>query len=154
MKYTAILTIIWGLYFLWQFVSAVIERGGLPTRPLYYIASVVEIGLGIMTYRWQYKLQKANITKGRPFFWIFVIMLLCIAVPVVFYNLNIEFLRPMGGTQMWYIFTTMAFLLYIIVKRKRSGVELTIAEKKVESINKINVFISIVVIIILILPKF
>ena len=147
-KYTIIATILLMLYFLGQLIVAVIERGW-PTEPLYYISSVVEISLGLLTY----KLLKSVRTK-RSAILLLVFIVLCIGIPVVFYNLNIEFLRPMGGAQIWYLFTILAFGLYFYIKRTRSGEELTVAEKRLESLNKILVFILPILIILWFLPKF
>ena len=149
MKYTVISMVLCGLFFLGRLIVAVMERGW-PTQPLYYMSSVIEIGLGFLTY----KLLRSK-TPKRMAVLVVVLMLLCIGIPVVFYNFDIEFLKPIGGAQIWYLFTIIAFGVYGIRRRKVFGTELTrSAEERIESFSKIIVFILPIMIVLWFLDKF
>lgn len=103
MKYTKILSAVAVVAALWLIVSAVLESG-LPRYPLYYIASVTEIGLAFLTHR----LQKAELSKRSPILPL-ILLVLCFATPIVLSRLNVGIIWQAGGSQLWYVVSLVMF---------------------------------------------
>jgi hypothetical protein len=134
------------LYLLGQFVWAALERG-LPTQPVYYIASVVEIGLGFLTYKLiSFLPRKFTKLKAAKLFSILplALMTFCLGIPIAMYHSNIEVLKPAGAAWIWYIVSGMTLGLYTTIRKTLSTTEPTPEEQDIEYMSK-GLFLFIVV---------
>ena len=143
MKYTVIFVILAGLYWIWQFVSAVVERG-LPTHPVYYVFAVIGVILGFLTYR----LAKSNVTKRR-----YVIMLVSLIVlAIVFCYTGVAILQYIGsGLFFWYMLSFLGFYGYFMIRKWSSKKKLTEAEENLEHASK-GFSIAMIFLIIILMP--
>jgi hypothetical protein len=132
MKYIAILLSLFWLFFLWQFISAVVERG-LPTNPVYYIFAVIGVIFGFFASR----LDRIKDTRRRFAIVTVVVTFSLLIVSIVFYNSGVEILRLIGGGLFfWYIFSLMGFGVYYSFRKWRSNKKFTKAEEDTEYLAK------------------
>jgi len=131
-KYILILAGLSVLYFLWQFVSATIESG-LPKYPLYYIASVLEIILGYLTYRFA----GTQLARRLPFL-VALIYILCFGIPIVLYYTKIGILWQVGGSQTWYILSALIFWLVRIIRHRSLKTETVSTVGNVEQLESLS----------------
>lgn len=109
MKYTAILIALYGLFWIWRFISAAVERG-LPTHPVYYISAVVGGIVGFLSYR----LAKSGVTKRRYL----LIPLLVLVINIAFGYTGIETLQYIGsGLFFWCTLSFLGFYGYCSIRK-------------------------------------
>lgn len=143
MKYSIGLIAILLIFYLWKFISAVIERG-LPTHPLYYISAVIGVVIGFLTCR----LTLANIAKRRYA----LIPLVIFIIAIIFDLIGVEMLRQIGsGLFFWYLISYAGFLGFAYIKKWRSCKQLTEAEETLEYTSK-GLFFIVICFIIALLP--
>ena len=111
MKYTKILAILIVLFYLYQFVEAIVKHG-LPRYPIYYVASIVEAILGYLTVRFMY----TPLAKRRPFL-VLLIVVFSIGIPVTFYYWNVDSLWQMSGSHVWFFISGMVSWSFTGIKK-------------------------------------
>ena len=110
MKYTLIIWVLMFMVFLWQLVSAVTQRG-LPPYPLYYVSSILEIVLGLLTIRFG-----SRLAKKSPIVLVLIIAL-CFGAPIVFHYSRIGILWQTGGSEWWYMLSLAVFNFVRLVRK-------------------------------------
>jgi len=125
MKYIAILLSLFWLFLLWQFISAVVERG-LPAHPVYYVSVIVGVIFGFLTNR----LDKIIAARRRFAVIVFVAIFLLIFVSFAFRHSGVEILRLIGGgLYFWYFFSLTGFLAYNSYRKWRINKKLSESEE-------------------------
>jgi hypothetical protein len=114
-KVTRILIILAEIFWVGLIISGTIQRG-LPTNPVFWIAVVIEVALGFLTYN-AYKRYLVNKSYKRWNLIILVLTVIGIGVPIALFYL-VDFLKPAGGTWIIYLLTVNSFYLYRIIKKE------------------------------------
>jgi hypothetical protein len=133
MKYTLIIIVLAALFYLWRFISAVVERG-LPDSPIYYVSSVVGVIISYISFKLLSNIQKGS-TKHRifaiaPFFILLILSL-------VFNNSGINILRQIGsGIFFWYLLSMLGFSGYLSIKKWRLKSEHSESDETMEYMSK------------------
>jgi hypothetical protein len=91
-------------------------QGGFPASPVFWIAVVIEIALGFLTYN-AYKRYLASKSYKRWNFLILVLSIIGVGTPITLFN-TVDFLRPAGSTWLIYLLTWNSFYLYRIIKKE------------------------------------
>ncbi len=130
MKYSIILASFLWLFMLWQFISAIVERG-LPSNPVYYVFSIFGLIFGFLYQRYSRYRSKAEIKQWER------IAAVCIGLlfflNIVFYFLHIEILQYIiSGFLFWYLVSYVGFWVISTIKQRRSNKELTEKEDNQE----------------------
>lgn len=113
-KVTRILVIFAEIYLVWLVVSGTIK--GLPTGPVFWIAVVVEVVLGFLTYN----AYKRYLTDKSYRLWNFLVLALTfigVVTPIALF-FAVHSLKPAGGTWIIYLLTANSFYLYRIIKKE------------------------------------
>jgi hypothetical protein len=132
-------------------------QSGFPTNTIFWIATVVEIGLGYLTYA----VFKQYLSKRNYKYYNYVILLLTIigiGLPLTLYY-TVNALKTAGGTWLIYLLTVNSFYFYRVIKKEpmtRSDIP-PISQKRLLSITKVTcsitlILISIMIIIGIVLP--
>ncbi len=154
-KVIRILVIFAEIYWGGVIVSGIIRRG-LPANPVFWIAVVIEVALGFLTYN-AYKRYLTNKSYKRWNFIILALTVIGIGAPIILFY-TVDFLKPAGGTWVIYLFTANSFYLYRIIKKEPmsrqdvpSGRSLTIS-KVLHSVFLVT--IPIMILVVALLPTF
>lgn len=114
MKYKVIF-IFSELYCTGLLISGII-RNGFPTDIVFWIASAIEIAIGLMTY---YAYSR-SLTQKSYKLWSFLFILLFtigIVSPIVLYN-TVDSLKALGSTWIIFAFTGNSCILYRIIRKQ------------------------------------
>jgi hypothetical protein len=148
-KYTLIFISLLAIYYIWGFIAALIEHG-LPEYPVYYIASILEMVLGYLTY----KFTKTEIAKQHRLL-IGLVYVLCFGIPIALYYSKTGILWQVAGSQQWYILSTLGFFGFNYIKqqnlKKKLVEDLAETELVVESYSK-GLFWFVLIMVILFAP--
>lgn len=80
-------------------------------RPVFWAAAVIEIGLGFLTYRfWMHSILGKEYRSYRVRAFLFIVI--GVFFPIFFYAINIDYLRPAGNTDLFFVFTGLTLLIY------------------------------------------
>jgi len=114
-KVMRILVIFTEIYWVGDIISGIIQRG-LPTNPIFWIATLIEVTLGFFTYR-VYKQYLVDKNYKRWNFLILALTVVGVGLPIIFYYI-VDFLKPAGGTWVIYLLTVNSFYLYRVIKKQ------------------------------------
>ena len=119
MKYIAILLSLFWLFLLYQFVSAVVERG-LPTHPAYYVSAAFGVVFGFITNcmdRMREKIVASHQLIGRI---VLLVIFLLLFVSLGFQYSGNEIIRLIGGGYFfWFPFSMIGFWGYSSFRKWR-----------------------------------
>ncbi len=96
-------------------ISSTIQRG-IPTNPVFWVATIIEVTLGFLTYS-AYKQYLINKSYKLWNFLILALTIIGIGTPITLFY-TVDFLKPMGGTWGFYVLTANSFYLYRIIKKE------------------------------------
>jgi hypothetical protein len=115
LKFTKVLTIVFEIFWLVAIVSGFV-RGVFPTNLVFWIAVVVEVFLGYLTYL-TYKNSLVNNNARKWNLLGFALMVIAVAVPIILYY-NVEYLKPVGSTWVFFLISLNTFYVYRIIKKQ------------------------------------
>ena len=80
-------------------------------RPAFWIASIIEIGLGILTYRlWMRSILGKEYRVARV--QAFLLILIGVIAPILLYYSQIDYLLPTVNADLFYIATIITLIIY------------------------------------------
>jgi hypothetical protein len=117
-------------------------RHGLPDSPVFWVAFVIEVILGVITYQ-VFRRYLADKSVRRWHLLHSLLTIIGFVAPIILFC-TVDFLKPAGGTWVFYLLTVNSFYIYrIITKQPMTRQDVSVSSGKILSVVRTIYLVSI-----------